>query len=183
MDTSDPFHHTQSSAADQSILSCPSVQVLNLNRRNVNEDVSNSFPLWMPGGLMYVLLAPTQTCTRLPDHDSLTCAKSERVDVCEQYIFMPNLVCCVRWLLEQWTDNRGCFEADRVVVIVFLMLHIFWLFLPQKKSLLEVGRYPWMLTTVPLRRRVCLSFLVGSQPVIWGGQGGWVMGGWGFRWF
>lgn len=53
-----------------------------------------------------------------------------------------------------------------------LILHISWLFLPRKKSLLEVGSYPWMLTAVPRRRRVGLSVPVGPQPVIWGSSAG-----------
>lgn len=129
---------------------------------------------------MYV--CSTQSCTHLPDHDNLCQVWNPHrcVDASELYTLMSNLDCCsyscrvivLRLFLYHFSLNRvSCFSVDKVV-IVFLILHIFWLFLPQKKSLLEVGSYSWMLTTVPHRRWVCLSFLVGPQPVIWGSSGG-----------
>lgn len=128
----------------------------------------------MPGGLTYVLLAPAQTCTRLPDRDPLTCAKSEN-KVYGIY-FTPNLVRRARRLLEQWTDNRVCFAADRLVVIVFFRLHIFWLFLPRKESLSEAGSYPRM-PTYGTPQEACLS-VFSSWVTACDLGGGWVMG-WG----
>lgn len=53
-------------------------------------------------------------------------------------------------------------QEKELLLLFSLYFIFFWLFLPQKKSLLEVGSYLWMLTTVPHRRRVCLSSLVGA---------------------
>lgn len=51
----------------------------------------------MPEGLMYVLFGPTETCTHLPDHNSLTCAKPELligVLMEVNIIFVSKLYCC-----------------------------------------------------------------------------------------
>lgn len=109
--------------------------------------------------------------------DLLTCASLRSSSECwcmwtVYCTFMSNLDCCSQFLQFLWIDKRVCFARERVVVIVFFILYFFWLFLLQKKSLLEVGSYLWMLTTVPHRRRVCLSFLVGATASDLGESGG-----------
>lgn len=122
------------------------------------------------GGSTCVLLLPHQRArASLPRP---TCGGSEtliRPDVIAAPVGIRRLLgAFLASFFSGWIEP--CFAVDKVVIVV-LILHIFRLFLPRKKSLLEVGSYPWMLTAVAHRRRVGLSAPVGPQPVIWGSSG------------
>lgn len=66
------------------------------------------------------------------------------------------------------SEKTTVFILQKAELLFGLYFRFSWLFLPQKKSLLKVGNCTWMYNTVPCRRRAPLSFLVGSQRVIWG---------------
>lgn len=160
------LHNSQLRCFNQSIRSCFRKIIfskcLNLTREMLMRLVSKSAAALMPAGSRQVLLAPTHTCTSLPDHVLLTSAKPKSpinyvtcfhvkghfsLTILYPYILWFNLVCLAEVLF--------CLR--------------FWIFFPSPWSLCgKVGCSTWMHSTAPHRRRVYLSIRVRSQPVIWG---------------
>lgn len=54
------------------------------------------------------------------------------------------------------------FVLQETELLLLFSLYFIFSDFSSHRSLLEVVSYLWMLTTVPHRRRVCLSFLVGA---------------------
>lgn len=132
--------------------------------------VSESVCALMPSGSRQVLLAPTHTCTSLLDHVLLTSAKSE----------IPNPPC-----QNTWTSNLvlALIIFDIITISLFISLRsqpclsyrvlimfefCFFPTYPSSEVCGKVGNSTWMQSAAPHRRRVCLSVLLRSQPVIWG---------------